>query len=272
MNENSYGFEKRLNFINAILRKYKISTVLDIGCGTGENVSMPLSKLFPAIQFFAVDSDRNSIEYAKSINPNANLKFMIDSELNANEKFDLIIASEVLEHVVRPIEFLDLLREKLSTNGRMILTLPNGYGPFEIASLIENFFYFFGGYFLIRTTKLFFSKKIIKTMSQDTLANSPHINFFSYSDVKKILSLSGWSVISFSARTFLCGFGFDWILRGKLILKWNARVADKIPPCFNSAWMFELAPNLANSNPVVRYKKNFYGRLRAYLNRLRWKI
>ena len=261
-----------MNFISAILRKYKIRTVLDIGCGTGENVSIPMAKLFPAIQFTAIDSDKNSIEYAKSINLNTNLTFMIDAELNANEKFDLIIASEVLEHVERPIEFLDLLREKLSTNGRMILTLPNGYGPFELASLIENLFYFFGGYFIIRTIKSYFSKKIIKIMSQDTLANSPHINFFSYKNIQNTLSHSGWSIISFSARTFLCGFGFDWILRGKSILEWNANVADRIPAELNSAWMFELARNTEKSHSLLDYKKNLYGRFRTYLNKLRWKI
>ena len=200
-----------------------------------------------------------------------NLKFIKDDELNVEYKFDLIIASEVLEHVAKPIEFLELLRGKMSKNGRLILTLPNGYGPFEIVALIEIIFYFLGGYSLIRTIKLFF-KKNITLLSQDTLANSPHINFFSYREIVRIISIAGWSIISFKPRTFLCGFGFDWILRGKLILKWNSRVADKISPYLNSAWMFELVPSTGNSDLVVDYKKNLYGRVRAELNRLRWKI
>ena len=271
MDENSYGFKKRLNFIEDIIQKNRPRKVLDIGCGTAENVTIPLSKLFPSIKFTAVDNDVASVEHARFINENQNLEILHDSEFTSDDKFDMVIASEVLEHVTNPIEFLDLLRRRLSSSGKMIVTLPNGYGPFEIASLIEIFFYFLGGYFIIRILKFYLVKKTIKRISQDTLANSPHINFFKYKDMSRIFSLSGLNVSTYKGRTFLCGFGFDKIFRSQAMLEWNARVADKISPSLISAWMFELTPTNPPCN-VTKYQNSFYGRLRADLNRLRWKV
>ncbi len=45
--------------------------------------------------------------------------------MKLNEKFDLIIAGELIEHLSNPGLFLDRAREYLKEGGRLILTTPN---------------------------------------------------------------------------------------------------------------------------------------------------
>src|SRR5688500_7273971 len=129
---DSYGMGKRLQFLQKTIESFQPDHVLDIGCGTGTYVSFPLAKCFPNIRFIGMDADAASIEFARSENSLPNLFFVYPEELNQSKKFDLIIASEVIEHVECPDKFLLYLGDRLNEKGKLALTLPNGYGPFEL--------------------------------------------------------------------------------------------------------------------------------------------
>ena len=131
MTENTYGFVKRPTFIGSAIQDLQPRRVLDIGCGTGENLTRPLAGRFQQIEFVAIDSDRKSIDFAKYSNQCSNATYIHDSEAGDLGVFDMVIASEVLEHVEAPIEFLKLIRRHLSEEGAAVITLPNCYGPFE---------------------------------------------------------------------------------------------------------------------------------------------
>ena len=137
--ESSYGEQKRLQFLQSVIEQCQPSRVLDIGCGLGTYVTFPLAKAFPTISFLGVDCDAYSIACAQRQNTLPNLAFIALQEFDVDGQFDLIIASEVIEHVEHPDEFLLDLRGKLTDDGRVVLTLPNGYGPFELMSLLQNF-------------------------------------------------------------------------------------------------------------------------------------
>jgi 2-polyprenyl-3-methyl-5-hydroxy-6-metoxy-1,4-benzoquinol methylase len=47
------------------------------------------------------------------------------SDLTISEKYDLIIAIAVIEHTVKPIDFLTLVEEKLAPDGKVIILVPN---------------------------------------------------------------------------------------------------------------------------------------------------
>src|SRR5262249_16605180 len=80
-----------------------------------------------------------SIRQAQRLNVEpalANLRYIAEP-LEAQPwegRFDAVVASEVLEHIGDPAAFLGLLGRCLRRNGLLILTVPNGYGPFEIDS------------------------------------------------------------------------------------------------------------------------------------------
>jgi len=267
VNENTYGFVKRLEFIASVIQEMQPRRVLDIGCGTGENLTRPLASRFPQIQFVAIDNDRTSIDFAKCNNQCPNATYIHESEAGDVGVFDMLIASEVLEHVESPVEFLKLLRCRLTDEGNALITLPNGYGPFEWASFVESLWFFCGGYRFLHAVRQR-DHMLQPDLPVDTLAVSPHINFFEYGQVRALLMATGFQIIKFRSRTFLCGFGFDHLMRSNSIISWNCEIADRLPPQFVSAWMFVLRPSVASHPPS--FSRNLYARFRRYLNERRW--
>jgi len=270
MTENTYGFVKRLDFIGSAIQDLQPRRVLDIGCGTGENLTRPLAGRFQQIEFVAIDSDRKSIDFAKHSNQCSNATYIHDSEAGDLGVFDMVIASEVLEHVEAPIEFLKSIRRHLSEEGAAVITLPNGYGPFEWASLIESLWFFSRGYRFLHAVRQRDHMLQADNPAADTLAVSPHINFFAYGQVRSLLTAAGFRISIFRSRTFLCGFGFDHLIRSKSIISWNCGIADRLPPQLVSAWMFVLKPS-AETHPQP-FSRNLYSRVRRYLNERRWKV
>ncbi len=270
MIENTYGIRKRLDFIVDFIAEYAPKRVLDMGCGTGANLTEPLAERFPSIQFFGLDSDTTSIEFAQGEKRHKNAEYALAGVLDSLGQFDLVIASEVIEHVEDPDGFLDSLKSRLTEEGKIVITLPNGYGPFEYASLIETLMQLSGLYAILLRIKQFLTGATGKKQSVDTLAISPHINFFSFRQITKTIGNCGLQILKFQPRTFLCGFVFDQLIKSGTMIEWNARIADALPPVLSSDWMFILEP--ANSTKPAPYSRNGYAKSRRYLNEKRWNV
>jgi SAM-dependent methyltransferase len=97
-------------------------TVLDAGCGSGNflhSISSDLDK-------FGIEPNANLREAALAANPDANIKEGFVEQLGnlfANH-FDNIVMIDVLEHVQRDDFVLDVLRDKLSENGQLVIIVP----------------------------------------------------------------------------------------------------------------------------------------------------
>jgi len=100
-------------------------TVLDIGCGNGELAEALRDK---GCRVTGVDISEKAVEEAK--------KFLDDSfcfdiekenwpEELLSKKFDLVIASEVVEHIFDPVIFMKKIKHLLKTDGKVIITTPN---------------------------------------------------------------------------------------------------------------------------------------------------
>ena len=121
--ENHWFFEGKKNIIFSILRK-NISRndlkILDFGCGVGINTKM-LSD-FGNVTCF--DQSSEAIKYLKK-KFNNDKKILIENNLkNCNESFDLIIATEVLEHIENDKEEIKKLHKLLKPNGLFLATVP----------------------------------------------------------------------------------------------------------------------------------------------------
>lgn len=239
LKHDPYGHNKRLDFFVSILGSKMPSMVLDIGCGTGELLTFPLAFKFPNIQFYGVDSDFQSIEIAKGNNCPQNLKFFTSLDDVIDLGFDIVLASEVIEHVENPFDFLLTLRSKLNNNGLILLTVPNGFGPFEFGTLIENLLYISGFTKFINLLKRKNSSKE-SIDKKDTVANSPHVNFFTFNEIKSLFFEAGLSVNKFKPRTFICGPFFDKIVTYFNLTNWNSVISERISPSLCSDWMFEI--------------------------------
>jgi 2-polyprenyl-3-methyl-5-hydroxy-6-metoxy-1,4-benzoquinol methylase len=95
--------------------------VLDIGCGTCQSL-LEINKL--GGEAWGLDPDRNSQKVAKKLKLNFHLGTIHDAKFSKNF-FDLITASQVLEHENDPLTFLNECKKYLKSNGKIILSFPN---------------------------------------------------------------------------------------------------------------------------------------------------
>ena len=105
------------------LKKLKI---LDIGCGGGL-LCEPLCRL--GANLTGIDASKNNIEVAKihSKEMNLNIKYIHSSpeNLNFNEKFDVILNMEVVEHVADVNLFIKNCSHLIKKNGIMFVATIN---------------------------------------------------------------------------------------------------------------------------------------------------
>jgi len=225
--EDSYGTQKRVNYISDFIIRYHINFIIDIGCGTGRHLTYPLSILHPKSAFFGYDRDQKSITNSLA-QPNICYS---SNPLSIPNQCDLLILSEVLEHIYEPTSFLLNLLHRTRPK-YVFISVPNGFGPFEFSSFLRRKFF---RYIALPPPSLDPSALIPSTYD-----NSPHVNFFTHKSLYRIFSSCSLSPISYSNRTFLCGMGFDYFVRKLNLQLFNSMVADYLPHYLVSDWMFFL--------------------------------
>ncbi len=113
------------NFFLKIGELYNLTApknVLDVGCGEGLVLNYINSK-YKLNDAFAIDFDQNEVISAKKNLPfcNVNIGNIYDLQFNENE-FDLVICSEVLEHLIKPHEAIKEIHRV--TNKYALLSVP----------------------------------------------------------------------------------------------------------------------------------------------------
>jgi SAM-dependent methyltransferase len=235
--ENIYGHLKRLQWI--ISHITGADSILELGCGTGYMISLPLIEMGYSIS--ALDTDKNSIAFGQELlkkegfNPKT-LRVVNLSELDLIP--DVIIASEILEHIPDRdlMNILTTLKEKLKSGGLLLITVPNGYGWFEM----ESFVWFKTGIgkflevsklagFLSRLKCLIFGADI-EPLYPSTLSNSYHVQHFTYNSIRQLLEDNGFEVMRSTGSVFFAGPFSNLFFTGiKPIMKINCTLGDWFP-------------------------------------------
>jgi SAM-dependent methyltransferase len=102
-------------YIKHMSKYFKSGILLDIGCGT-----KPYEKLFAVDKYIGIDFEKNG----NNNNPKADIlydgkKFPIESE-----SVNYVLATEVLEHVFNPTEFIEECNRVLKVGGLCLITVP----------------------------------------------------------------------------------------------------------------------------------------------------
>ncbi|MFX0091016.1 MAG: class I SAM-dependent methyltransferase [Candidatus Hodarchaeota archaeon] len=98
--------------------------VLDIGCGNGA-LSYDIVANVKDVKLVGIDFNKKNIEIAQKKYKHPNLEFVVGDALTdlPNEKFDVVILSNVLEHIEQRIEFLTRIKKKIKPS-KYLLRVP----------------------------------------------------------------------------------------------------------------------------------------------------
>jgi ubiquinone/menaquinone biosynthesis C-methylase UbiE len=101
------------------------TSVIDVGCGPGFTVNH-LSTVLPDASFTGIDFSEVAIEVASAKFPEHKWIVADASTAMSSEKFDLVVCTEVIEHVSDPKNLVDSLKDLTKPGGHLILTTQAG--------------------------------------------------------------------------------------------------------------------------------------------------
>ena len=120
-------FDDQILNLSGIL-EYKNLNVLDIGCSNGFKTKMLFDKYENITHITGIDIDNNAINEAiANFKENKRYKFELKSinELDNNSTYDIINLSYVLQHLEKPQEVLNKLKNMLTDRGIIIIKVPD---------------------------------------------------------------------------------------------------------------------------------------------------
>jgi len=219
---------KKLRFIyNAVIQYLKESSkkpdtlrMLEVGCGDG-SITLPLSSFGGTIQAF--DLDDGSLECVKRDSCEKKIENISISKNDAysfeghGTKFDIIVISEVLEYLDQPEKIVAKLKNYLVPGGYLIVTIPNGYGPWELKN------------------------KIVKIATfnnvKDKECGHKHVQFFTLNVFKKLFFRNDYTLIKFGKSDSFSGLSYT-VAKNRVIANIDVFLADLFPSWLVSGWYF----------------------------------
>lgn len=103
-------------------RPFGNGRLLEVGCGAGRYLQK-MSSL--GWQCTGLDISMQAIDAAKKLNPAT--KFIVGaiSDVEADERFDLIVMHHVLEHLYHPKQVIEVCFRLLQSGGKLVVNVPN---------------------------------------------------------------------------------------------------------------------------------------------------
>jgi 2-polyprenyl-3-methyl-5-hydroxy-6-metoxy-1,4-benzoquinol methylase len=201
--------------------------ILEFGCGTG-GITFPLASLGSHITAFDIDPSAVSIISERIRKEKLNNVVVTQADghsFDDSKSYDLVIASEVLEHVARPREFLQRINARVNKGSRLVVTIPNGYGPWQIKRRLS----------IINVLRR-------NNWLRGVLGKKPyitgqdHCQFYTKKRFLKILSEFSFRLIDFGKSDSILAI-FE-TRRGPLFGKADVWLADFLPWWLASGWYF----------------------------------
>lgn len=97
--------------------------VLDVGCGTGALTL--IANHGRGNDVVCVEPDPQRAEMARSRGLQVHTGFLTEDLIEQLGQFDVVMASDVLEHTANPADFLSLLKSAVKPGGHILISVPN---------------------------------------------------------------------------------------------------------------------------------------------------
>jgi len=170
-NDNYYSLPRQ-DILSLINDKHK--KILEIGCAFGE-LGKSINRHFPEVIIDGIELNPDSRDFLLDNYNNVTIGNIEDLDISKIDNgYDLIIFADVLEHLYDPWRILNLLREKLSENGNVIVSVPN-----------------------LRSSGILFNLIIRGRFkyAESGLMDRTHIRWFTRHEINKALDDAGFQVL-----------------------------------------------------------------------------
>jgi SAM-dependent methyltransferase len=158
------------------IKEHAGKRVLDIGCGNGSLCGVLHNAGFDIV---GVENDHKGVQLARKIYPPVKFyKYGVQDDpielLNKEgDKFDVVVSTEVIEHLFAPQLLLQYSKVTLKPEGILILTMPYyGYIKNLLISILNKW-----------------------DQHHSSLVSYGHIKFFSMKSIKRLLIDNGFAVV-----------------------------------------------------------------------------
>jgi 2-polyprenyl-3-methyl-5-hydroxy-6-metoxy-1,4-benzoquinol methylase len=235
--ENIYGYLSRVDWLKGHLSPN--DAIIEIGCGTGYRITYPL--LAAGHKVTGVDTDAASIAYGKRLLTEAGLSaesLLVGRFEDFSDRFDVVIISEVLEHLGDSdiSSLLSAVHARLAPSGKLLVTVPNGYGWFELESFLWHktglgrVLTQTGLAWSIRRLKRYLVRGVAYDRFASTLSTSPHVQRFSRRTISQRLTDAGFCPVETQGSVLICGPFSDLLFTGaELVMRANRWAGSRTP-------------------------------------------
>lgn len=123
-NPHKLFLQNKFTEVSKLIKELQPIKILDMGCNNG-NIRFLLPK---DIEYFGTDLDKELIQQLQNQGIKAKQADLNTQQIPFQfEKFNYILLLDVLEHVLDPQKLLQESKQRLTKNGKLIITLPNDY-------------------------------------------------------------------------------------------------------------------------------------------------
>lgn len=142
INENNFTYINFFRYMLPIIKKANPMRILDIGSGAG---TLSLLLASQGYEVVGIDVSAEAITKSRQSATHLNLQTKVNFlnydifEFISNEKFDLILCLEVIEHLLDEEKFMKKIKKILVNNGLIIFSTPLDSAPLVKLGLAKSF-------------------------------------------------------------------------------------------------------------------------------------
>lgn len=114
--------KNRIKKVHEIISCESPARILDIGCSNGYISSSLINE---ATEVYGIDISQKDVSEASTLGLKAQVHDVATGLPFENEIFDIVIAAEIIEHLIDTDYFLKEIYRVLKKDGKLILTTPN---------------------------------------------------------------------------------------------------------------------------------------------------
>lgn len=239
--EDVYASTKKIRFVLERIARYRRAfnanpKVLDFGCGNG--VALGQYVIGAGVDYVGVDMHAPSLDYARAHFGGPHARFL--PEPPTDQRFDILMYSEVLEHLDDPVGVLRSHVPLLAERGIVLGSIPNGYGLTEIEKYVDRKLHLYQG---LRRVWRGLGRGSRGAAADPLPYNyaSGHVQFFTRGSLERTVRAAGYRLAELGNGSVMgADLSGTTFLRARPLIELNVRLADYLPAWAAATWHFQL--------------------------------